>query len=173
MYRNSTRFQRARNFIFENKFSREDFLANSHRLFSPRRLSLGASKHSVPMKKPTLRQNFSLVQGEGCASLARISLIRSKLLHVQSCTNPPSRQLKLTPGVQNSACIQTKSPTYGRTISLVQGEGFEPPKTNVSRFTVCPGWPLRYPCAQQRTGAPRGNRTRIDGLQNRCSTIEL
>ncbi|MEY2847053.1 MAG: hypothetical protein RL076_2599 [Chloroflexota bacterium] len=28
--------------------------------------------------------------------------------------------------------------------SVVGRAGFEPAKTQVSRFTVCPGWPLRY-----------------------------
>lgn len=35
MYKESTYLRQARNFIFENKFSREDFLANSPRQFSP------------------------------------------------------------------------------------------------------------------------------------------
>lgn len=35
---------------------------------------------------------------------------------------------------------------------VVEGGGFEPPKTYVNRFTVCPGWPLRYPSKFTRAG---------------------
>jgi len=46
-------FQRPRNFIFENKFSREGCLANCHRQFSPETLRVREVEHIVnsPNKK--------------------------------------------------------------------------------------------------------------------------
>ena len=44
-----------RNFIFENKFSREDFLANCHRQFSPQPRALPTKLHpEVIEDKPTV-----------------------------------------------------------------------------------------------------------------------
>ena len=49
--------------------------------------------------------------------------------------------------------VRTRDPQLGRLMLyqlsyfrlFVGGAGFEPTKTYVSRFTVCPSWPLWYP----------------------------
>ena len=48
--------------------------------------------------------------------------------------------------------VRTRDPQLGRLMlyqlsyfRMVGGAGFEPTKTFVSRFTVCPIWPLWYP----------------------------
>ena len=50
--------------------------------------------------------------------------------------------------------VRTRDPQLGRLmlyqlsyfrVLVVGGAGFEPTKTCVSRFTVCPSWPLWYP----------------------------
>ncbi len=79
---------RPRNFIFANMFSREDFLANCHRQFSPSTYSSRSSKSLRPaMKKPSEWTALSLVGVKGLEpSTSRSQTARaSQLRHTPTC----------------------------------------------------------------------------------------
>ncbi|CAN5638099.1 hypothetical protein BH23PAT2_BH23PAT2_09920 [soil metagenome] len=73
--RDSTHFQRARNFCYENKFSSEGFLANNHWQLSPRFLS-GVRIYSSNMKTPTNADAFILAERVGLELLSRFREIK-------------------------------------------------------------------------------------------------
>ena len=49
------------------------------------------------------------------------------------------------------------SEKYSRSVRCVGADGFEPPKSKDSRFTVCPIWPLWNTPVYQRTSRPLPN----------------
>ena len=71
------------------------------------------------------------------STLDRLALLQSELDHACHLLSP-------LPCL--STCLSCAGP---RVKEMVVGLGFEPRKASASRFTVCPGWPLRYPTRQK------------------------